>query len=160
MIRIRNITILNEDFETLIIQYTEDLRFANMDLVEKFRGVTARKWSEVFEQEVKVDLSFVEIPKNVNVLSICNAVAKEMGIPLKALFGKTKQSDVVLGKMFAVNVCLDAYIPVSHIEEHTPFKNRIYFYYKNKLSELRDTEPEIDSRYKSVYESVMKSINK
>jgi len=158
VIRIRNINILNSKFETLFVQYPEDMRFASFELIERYRTDLTVKWSEVFREEVKVDISYIEIPKQVNVLNICNNVAKEMGISLKVLFGKSKQKEVVLGKMFAVNICLDAYIPVSHIEEHTPFKNRIYYYYKNKLADLRETEPKIDGHYKEVFDKVMKKL--
>ena len=81
-----------------------------------------------------------------------------MGLTLKGIFGKTKQGDVVKAKMFAVNIMLDAGIPVSHIEEQTPYKNRIYYYYQTTLSGLRDTEPKIDAEYKDVFDKVMTKI--
>jgi len=159
MIRLRNIVIYGEDTSTLAVQYPEDMRFANLDIIEKYKSNLTLKWSEVFEQKVTIQLSYVEIPKDVNVMNICKATAKALELNLQAMFGKSRHPDLVQGRMFAVQIMLDAYIPPSHIEEQTPFKNRMYYYYRNKLSDLRDTEPAIDAKYKDVYDKVMTSLN-
>jgi len=158
MIKIRSIRILDSSFKALVIKYPDDLRFTSSDLVEKFINNEREKWTNVFEQDVTIDIDYMEIPQSVNVLSICTHTAEEMGITLKALFGKTKQTDVVRAKMYAVNIMLDSGIPVSHIEEQTPFKNRIYYYYQNTLSGLIDTDPKVDAEYKDVFDKVMTKI--
>lgn len=159
MIKIRSIRVLDGDYNMLVIKYPDDLRFTDADLIEKFRSNEKEKWSNVFDKDVTIDIDLVEIPKEVSVNRICELTAREFGITKKALFGKSKQKDLVEAKMFAVNVMMDSGIPVAHIEEQTPFKNRIYYYYTNKLNELRDTEPLTDAKYKMVFDNVMQKIN-
>jgi len=158
MIKIRSIRVLDNSFKALVIKYPDDLRFTDSNLVEKFRKNEVEKWSNVFEQEVTIDIDYLEIPQSVNALSVCKHTADEMGLTLRGIFGKTKQGDVVKAKMFAVNIMLDVGIPVTHIEEQTPYKNRIYYYYQTTLSGLRDTDAKIDAEYKDIFDRVMTKI--
>ena len=155
MIRIRSEWVLDKDFQTLVIKYPDDLRFTEEKLIEQYRSNEVEKWGNVFDQKVTIDLDYVEIPRGLDVKNICKLTAQEMGITMDALFGKTKHKDVVLCRMFAVNICLDNLIPVAHIEEQTPFKNRIYYYYLHTLVNLRETDDKIDIRYKEVFDIVM-----
>ena len=158
MIKIRSIVIYGDSDEKMIVQYPDDLRFETLEGIEKYKSYLTVKWSKVFEKDVTVIVSYVEIPRNVNVLNICNGVSREMKIPLRTLFSKAKGRDITLAKMFAVNICLDANIPVAHIEDQTPFKNRIYYYYRNTLEAMRETDPKIDERYKKVSDTVMENL--
>ena len=155
MIRIRSERVLDSDFQTLVIKYPDDLRFTEEKLIEQYRANEVEKWGNVFDQKVTIDLDYVEIPRGIDVNNICKLTAQEMGITMDAMFGKTKHKDVVLCRMFAVNICLDNLVPVAHIEERTPFKNRIYYYYMNRLTDLREDSDEVDTRYKEVFDLVM-----
>jgi hypothetical protein len=155
MIRIRCIRVLDTEFTTLVVDYPYDLRFEEMSLVEKFREHYRKLYAELTGEEVAVDIDFVDIPKKVDPVSICQLTAAEMDINMDALFGKTRHPDVVLARMFATQICLDAFIPPSHIEEKTPFKNRIYSHYRNKLADRRETDDELDVRYKTICDNVM-----
>jgi len=155
MIRIRCIRVLDTEYTPIVVDYPYDLRFEEVSLVEKYRSHYKEVYSLLTGEAVTVDIDHVEIPKKVDPVSICQLTAKEMDISMDALFGKTRHPDVVLARMFANQICLDAFIPPSHIEEKTPFKNRMYSYYRNKLADRRETYPEVDARYKDVFDAVM-----
>ena len=158
MIKIRCIRALDNQFNILMIKYPDDLRFSDEHLIDKFMNNEADKWSRCFDQKVTVDIDYIDIPKQVNVLAVCKNTAAEMNITMEAMFGKTKNREVVEARIFACNICLDSGIPVSHIEEHTPWKNRVAYYYQSRLLGLRETEPSMDARYQAVYDSVMNKI--
>ena len=155
MIRIRSERVLDENYQTLVIKYPDDLRFAEELLIEQYRKNEVEKWGNTFHQKVTIDLDYIEIPKKVNVKNICRLTAEEMSITMDALFGKTKNREVVEARMFAVNICLDNFVSPALIEAETPFKNRIYYYYQNQLNNLRETDSKTDMRYKEVFDNVM-----
>lgn len=155
MYRIRNVVGYGEDNEKVYVNYPEDERYTNIDDVDRYQKELTLVLSKRCNQKVTVYISHMKIPKNQNIRSICESTAEILKLNIDAVFGKSRHSDLVLCRMFAVQIMLDIYIKPSQIEEQTPWKNRMYDYYRRKLADRRETEPSIDIKYKDTFDKVM-----
>ena len=158
MFRIRNIVGYGEDNEKVYVRYPEDERFGSVADIDRYQTELTLVLSKRCNQKVKVYVSNIEIPKDLNIRAICEATAEILELNLDAVFGKSRHPDLVLCRMFAVQIMLDIYIKPSQIEEQTPWKNRMYDYYRKKLADRRETELAIDVKYKDIFDKVMSKL--
>lgn len=155
MIRIRNIRVRGEDFNIMAVQYPDDMRFDSEDTINHYREYLIKKWTDIFGHPVKIDIDYIDIPRGIEVKRICELTAKELGLTIDGLFSKNRNPELVQGRMIATQICLDSFISPTQIEENTPWVNRIYSYYRNKLQEQRDIYPDVDELYKNTFDNVM-----
>ena len=99
MIRIRCIRVLDSQYTHIAVEYPYDLRFDEASLVVRFRDRYKNLYTELTGELVTVDIDYVDIPKKVDPVKICQLTASEMGINMDALFGKTRHPDVVLARI-------------------------------------------------------------
>ena len=158
MFRIRNIIGYGENNEKVYVRYPDDERFSCVEYIDAYQTELTLVLSKRCNQKVNVYISHIEIPKDKNIRAICEATAETLKLNLDAVFGKSRHPDLVLCRMFSVQIMLDIYIKPSQIEEQTPWKNRLYDYYRKKLADLRETEPAIDVKYKDVFDKVMNKL--
>lgn len=159
MIKLSAIIIKSRDI-TYLAKYPSCMYFDSFESICSYEIYLKKKWSDIFGVDISALLVHRERPDRiVGVIDVYLETARQMRLPKNnMIFAKTKQTDITKARKYATMICDDLDFTNSEIENGTPLRDKVGYYYLSKLKAQFAKDEQIRMEYENIKDRVIKAI--
>jgi hypothetical protein len=145
----------SDKFGEMILREEYNLTFKSHDDVEKFIQSRYIYWKELLGKDMNISPMHNETIEEVEIQKIFKLTASAMGLAQSHIFRRTRITDIVEARRYAIAICVDLGMSITVIGKSAGFDHATIGHHRDKFYDLCDVDKGYEAKYLKIKDEVL-----